>query len=361
MATLHTLMGKDYYHILGVDKTASKEDIKKAFRTLAHKYHPDKNSGDASKFKEASEAYAVLSDDEKRKQYDTYGSTFSQGGAGASGNPFGDFDFSQFGFGGNAGFSNIDFGDIFGDFFGGASERAPRGRDISVDIELSFSEAIFGTSKTIRVQKMMACNTCKGTGGSGTHACSHCEGKGKVRETRRSILGSFSTVRTCNTCFGTGSVPKETCTACKGGRIVRGEQELTLTIPPGINNKEMLRLSGAGEATPGGTSGDLYVRIHVRPHPTITKDGNDLVTTISIPLSSALLGTTIHIESLGESLPLHIPAGISHGEILKIKGKGVPYGKSKRGDIVAIIHITIPKKLSKNARQHIEELKKEGL
>lgn len=353
-------MAKDYYKILGVEKNASKEDIKKAFRTLAHKYHPDKNGGDASKFKEASEAYAVLSDDQKRAQYDQFGSNFQAGGAG--GNPFEGFDFSNFGFGGDASFQNIDFGDIFGDFFGGGRARTARGHDISVDLEISFTDSIFGTERTVALRKTFACETCSGTGGKGgeTKTCDTCGGQGQVRETRRSFLGAFSTVRQCSVCYGRGSVPKEQCITCKGSGVTKGTKEFSIKIPEGINHGEMLRLSGAGEAVSGGVPGDLYVRIHVKPHSSFKKVGFNLETEILINVTTALLGGEMALQTLDGEISLSIPPGVRDGEILRVKGKGVPH-KGKRGDIHVKVRIEIPRKLSKKARALIEELKDEGI
>ncbi len=351
-------MAKNYYEILGVKKDASKEEIKKAFRTLAHKYHPDKSGGDEAKFKEASEAYAVLSDDTKRGQYDQYGSAMPGGGGG---NPFEGFDFS--GFGGGAPF-NVDFGDIFGDFFGGGGHRVKRGQDITVDLELSFAESIFGVERVIRIRKGTSCDTCSGTGaksGSSEITCTVCGGQGQVRESKRSILGSFSTVRQCFECHGRGKVPKEKCDTCKGAGITRREVEITIAIPAGINHGEAVRLSGLGEAIPDGEPGDLFARIHVKSHPTLKKVGDNLVTDISIKLTTALLGGNYPLKTLDGDITVTIPAGVVHSEVLRIKGKGVPTTKGKRGDLLIKISIDLPKRLSKSAAKLVEELKNEGL
>lgn len=355
-------MAKDYYKILGVEKNASKEEIKKAFRKLAHQYHPDKNSGDEIKFKEASEAYSVLSDDQKRQQYDTYGSAFgSQGGAGGAG--FGGFDFS--GFAQNGQGFEFDLGDIFGEFFGGrGSERTRRGRDISVDIELAFSEAIFGVEKKISLTKTSKCTVCNATGakpGSKMKTCPTCNGKGKVQEARRSILGTFSTTKTCGTCHGAGQVPEEKCIECKGAGVLDKQQDLTVKIPPGMENDEIIRLSGAGEAVANGIPGDLYIKVHVIEHPLFVKEGFNILTNLTIKLSKALLGGEEKIETLDGEITLKIPNGISHGEVLRVRSKGVPNEKGKRGDLLVRISVDIPKKLSRNANKLVEELKKEGL
>jgi len=367
-------MSKDYYKILGVDKSASGDDIKKAFRKLAHEHHPDKKDGNADKFKEANEAYGVLSDENKRRQYDTYGSAF-QNGAGAGGfnpNDFGGgFDFSGFQQGGFGG-ANVEFdlGDIFGDFFGGGGRRQQqrRGSDISVDVPISFEESIFGVERTIVLNKTSVCAECAGSGakrGAKMKTCHTCNGKGKVSEVRRSIIGSFQTTRTCDTCHGSGKEPEEKCPICYGAGIQKRNQEIKVKIPSGLEDGEMIRLTGAGEAVSGGTSGDLYIKVHVKSHSIWHKDGHNLATDLSIKLSDALLGTNHTLKTLDGDIILKIPEGVAHGEILRIKGKGVPTtprGKDgHRGDALITIHITMPRKLSKDARRAIEDLKKEGI
>ncbi len=359
-------MAKDYYSILGVEKGASKEDIKKAFRTLAHKYHPDKKGGDEAKFKEINEAYGVLSDDAKRKQYDSFGSAGMGGGfnpgSGFSGfNGAQGFDFS--GFADANGFS-FDLGDIFGDMFGGQRARSRRGRDISVDIEIDFKESIFGAMRNLVVRKANICSHCKGSGGepgSKVETCKTCNGRGKITETRTSMFGTFSTVTTCTTCNGKSEVPTESCKECKGAGIIKGEKDVRVALPAGIEDGEMIRVTGAGEAIQNGTAGDLYVKIRVKPHPKFVKDGFDLVTTLPVKLSEALLGTTKEIETLEEKLSIDIPIGTQHGEEIKIKMKGVPAGGGRRGNLRIKVDIAMPKKLSSRQREMIEQLKTEGL
>ncbi len=360
---------KDYYKTLGVDKSATQDDIKKAFRKLAHQYHPDKTGGDDKKFKEFSEAYSVLSDETKRKQYDMYGSNFSNAGAGQqSGSPFGGgfegFDFSQFSRnGGGQGFE-FDMGDIFGDFFGGGNsrrEKVRRGRDISVDLEVTFSESIFGATKTVRLTKNNSCMVCEGTGAKSKGdlvKCSACDGSGRVVVNKRSIFGTFATESICNVCSGTGKVPREKCHKCHGAGIDKQESQLEIKVPAGINTGETLRLSGAGEAIAGGQTGDLYIRIHVKKHPVFTREENDLVTALDVKLSDALLGAEIPLQTLDGEITLSVPSGVNNGEILRIRGKGVPTGR-QRGDILVNIKVKMPKHLSKTARKTIEELKKE--
>jgi molecular chaperone DnaJ len=356
-------MAKNYYEILGIDKKASKDDVKKAFAKLAHKYHPDKTGGDETKFKEASEAYSVLSDEKKRAEYDAYGQTFNGNGPGGGfgGGSAGGFDFSGF----QNGDMEFDLGDIFGDFFGGGRRTTQkRGRDISIDIELSFSESIFGVERKILLNKVSSCEHCAGTGGEpGTEmkTCHTCNGQGIIHETRRSFIGSFTTQKTCDTCFGTGKVPKEKCKTCKGAGVYKKQSEITVKIPAGINPGEMIRLTGAGEAVSGGISGDLYIKVHIKSHHQFRKEGDNLVTDLNIKLSDALLGTEYSLETLDGPIILSIPAGITHDEILRVKGKGVPFDKNRRGDILVRIKIQLPKKLSREGKKLVEELKKEGV
>ncbi len=355
---------KDYYQILDVEKNASQDDIKRAFRKLATKYHPDKKTGDEARFKEISEAYSVLSDQKKRAEYDTHGRSFSGGGGGGQG--FGGFDFNSAQQNGQ-GFE-FDINDIFqgfGDIFGGGGAHAgkPRGRDISIDIELSLKDSVFGAKRTVLLTKNSTCEACSGSGatpGSSMQNCTTCNGNGKIRETRQSILGSFTTVRVCTTCNGKGQIPKEKCTTCRGHGIRKQEEEIVLTIPPGIEHGEMIRLAGRGEAVQAGVNGDLYVKIHVTQHKTIKRDGMHLRTDLAIKLTDALLGASYTVETFDGPVSIKIPEGIKNGEVLRIRQKGVGHG-SNRGDFLVRILIEIPHKLSRNARKLVEELRKEGV
>ncbi len=358
---------KDYYEILGVDKKAPKEEIKKAFRTLAHKYHPDKKTGDDAKFKEINEAYSVLSDDAKRSQYDQFGSAGPNsgfGGFGGQGGGFDGFDFSQFTQGNGQGFE-FDFGDIFGDVFGGGRRaQAKRGRDISIDLELSFEDSVFGVERTVLLNKVSKCVTCNGSGaekGSSLITCSTCNGKGSIREVKRTFFGQFESTTTCNICHGSGKIPESKCQTCKGQGIYKKETEIKVKIPAGIDNGEMIRLTGGGEAVSGGTTGDLYIKIYVKKHPLFRKDGANLVMDLGVKLSDALLGGEHNVSTLDGDIKLKIPEGVTHGEILRIKGRGVPQNKNQRGDILVKINIALPKKLSREARKIIESLKNEGI
>jgi molecular chaperone DnaJ len=367
-------MAKDYYQILGIDKKASKDEIKKAFRTLAHKYHPDKKGGDEAKFKEINEAYTVLSDDKKRAEFDAYGRVFSdgagpggQGGFGGFGGAggFGGFDFSQFTQGANGEGFEMNFGDIFSEMFGGGrGARARRGRDISIDAELSFEESVFGVTRKILLNKTSTCKVCSGSGGApGTKfsTCKTCNGKGKVREVKSTILGSFATERPCTDCAGSGKMPEEKCKNCHGAGVSKQENEISVKIPSGIEDGEMIRLTGAGESVSGGTAGDLYIKVHVKRHPQFRKDGQNLVTDLKVKLSDALLGAEYQLKTLDGNVTLKIPAHIGFGEVLRIKGKGVPNDRGNRGDLMVRVVIELPKSLSKNAKKMLEELKKEGV
>jgi molecular chaperone DnaJ len=359
---------KNYYETLGVAKSASEDDIKKAFMKLAQKYHPDKKGGDEAKFKEVSEAYAVLSDKKKRAEYDTYGRTF----AGGSSQGAGGFDFSNFqGFEGFQGFNNgngqafeFDLGDIFGEFFGGAGGKRNRGRDISIDIELPFRESIFGSERRVLITKMSLCNVCKGTGakqGSKMVTCPTCNGKGDIRETRNSFFGNFTSQRTCPRCHGKGEVPETPCETCHGDGVVKQEEEIHVVVPAGVSDGEMIRMPGRGEAIAGAGAGDLYVKLHVKPDPRFTREGNTLTTSLSIKLTDALLGGKYRASTLEGEESIDVPAGVAHGEIIRVHGRGVPYGRGSRGDLHVRIDIEFPKKLSKTARELIEKLRSEGL
>ena len=367
-------MAKDYYELLGIEKKASKEEIKKAFRTLAHKYHPDKKDGDANKFKEINEAYSVLSDDKKKQQYDTYGSSNFAGAQGEQGGfnggqgfgGFGDFDFSQFTQGGNNANFEFDLGDIFGDVFGGGKRRAQakRGRDISIDIELSFEDSIFGVERTVLLNKTSICTVCGGTGaehGSEMAQCNTCNGKGSVREMKQTFFGQFESVKTCDVCHGSGKVPKVKCKVCNGHGILKKESEIKVKIPAGIDNGEMIRLSGGGEAISGGQAGDLYIKIYVKNHSQFHREGQNLVMDLNIKLSQALLGGDYLLKTLDGDITVKIPESVNFGEVLRVKGKGVPVDERRRGDILIKINIILPKKLSKDSKKLIEELKKEGI
>ncbi len=364
-------MAKDYYETLGVNKGATKDEIKKAFHKKAHMYHPDKNKGDDSKFKEVNEAYQVLSDDQKRARYDQFGSAdgpMGGGGYGGQQGGFGGFDFSGFQNGGGMEFDMGDLGDIFGDFFGGGMgnrgrSQAKRGRDISTEIDISFEDSIFGVSRKILITKQSFCDICKGNGakvGTKMDTCKTCNGQGQIREMKRSMLGTFQSVRACDHCSGSGKIPHEKCSECKGHGVKQKQEEINITIPEGINNGEMIRMTGMGEAIKGAQAGDLYIKINVRPHNVFRRDGSNLTMDLPIKLTDALLGMKYNLKTLDGELEIKIPEGINHNELLRVRGKGVPNGRS-RGDIILRIQVKMPNKLSKKAKDLIEKLKEDGI
>lgn len=357
-------MAVDYYQVLGVDKKSSQDDIKKAFRKLAHKYHPDKAGGDEKKFKEISEAYAVLSDEKKRAEYDAYGRVF-QGAGGPSG--FEGFDFSQFGgFGGAQGF-DINIDDLFGgfsDIFGGSRRSERRGRDISIDIEISFKDSVFGIERKVLLNKDSACGACSGSGaerGTKTKTCPTCNGKGSIVESQRSPFGTFSVSRVCATCHGTKEVPEKPCTVCRGTGVERKEEEIVVAIPAGIDNGQVMRMSQMGEAIQGGKPGDLYIKIHVAADKRFRKEGINLVTEMPVKVTDALLGADYTLETLDGPMTVTVPQLRSPDEILRVKGKGVPVGAGKRGDLLIRIQVEFPHRLSKQAIEHLKKLKEDGI
>ena len=353
---------KDYYAILGLERGASKDEVKKAFRKLAGQYHPDKKTGNEEKYKEVTEAYAVLGDDKKKAEYDAYGHAFSGGGGGAGYGGFNWADFQQAGGFGAQGFE-FDLNDIFQNFGFGGARQAARGRDVSIDINLTFEESIFGVTRKVLLTKNNTCSHCSGTGakaGAGTTTCTTCAGHGKIRESRQSIMGSFTTVRECSVCHGTGQIPKERCGHCAGAGVVRSQEEITIKVPAGISNGEVIRMTGRGEAMPHGAPGDLYIKVHVEPHPTIKRDGNNLTSPLPIKLTDAILGAVYHVTTLDGVVDIKIPAGIAHGELLRIREKGVPTDRG-RGDFLVRISVETPKKLSRKAQKLVEELRAEGI
>ncbi len=362
-------MAKDYYKILGIEKTASVDDIKAAFRKLAHQHHPDKAGGNAEKFKEANEAFQVLSDPQKRGQYDQFGATFeqaqSQGG-------YGGFDgFRDFS-GAAQGFDASDLGDIFGNLgdmfgFGGSASRrsggrkAKRGRDIQVDVEIDLKEAAFGAVKKINLYKQSACDVCGGSGvepGSKMTSCRECGGRGQVQSTQRTILGSFQTVVPCSACDGQGERAEKSCKHCGGRGAVKKQEEISIKIPAGIDDGEAIRLAGYGEvAGKGGSAGDLYVRLRVRSDSRFTRKDFDLYIKKNISFTQAALGDTMEVETLDGPIKLAIPEGVQSGQMIRLKGKGITklHGNG-RGDLYVEVVVMTPKRLSRRQRELLKEL-----
>lgn len=365
-------MATDYYYILGVSKGSSDDEIKKAYRKMAHKHHPDKTGGDEKKFKEINEAYQVLSDKSKRQQYDQFGKTFDQGGSGgfsSQGGPSGGWDFSGFDFGQGAGgfeFGGTDFEDIFSNVFGGGrSRKQKRGQDIQVDVEIDFSEMVSGAKRKINLYKSAVCDKCDGSGGepgANIKTCPTCHGAGQVQKTSRSFFGSFSQVITCPDCQGEGKSYEKKCSKCGGDGRIKKEQEIEINIPAGIASGQTISMQGAGEAGgKGARSGDLYILVRVKNHKKFTRQDNDILSTEEISFSLATLGGEIEIETIEGNLILKIPAGTQSGETFRIREKGVPdvHGRGRGNHLVKII-VRIPKKLSREQRRLIEELEKAG-
>lgn len=353
---------KDYYQILGIPRNASKEEIKKAYRRLALKYHPDKSGGNEERFKEINEAYHVLMDEQKRAEYDRYGRVFVGDMGGMGGFDFSDFSERM------ADFESFDLGDIFGDIFGFSAgtrkTRPKRGRDISIDLEISFEEAVFGTERKVILTKLGVCDKCRGKGGeeeAGFKTCSVCQGRGKVHETRRSFFGTISSLVECSECHGRGRIPEKKCSSCRGEGVLSKREEVNIKIPGGIEDGQMIKLSGEGEATAYGIPGDLYVKIHVQPHSVFQGSGSNLLMNLEIRLSDALLGGEKEIKTLDGIIKVKIPAGIDSGEILRVRGRGIPREGRGRGDLLIKIIIKIPKRLSGHAKKIIEDLRKEGI
>lgn len=359
-------MPRDYYEILGIGKSASPDEIKKAYRKLAHKYHPDKGQGNEDKFKEVNEAYQVLSNSEKRTQYDQYGQTFEQAqrsGQGFGGNPFGagGFDFSGFGQGG----IEFDIGDIFGDLFGGANrkQRRTKGIDVEKPVTIDFDEAVFGVTKEISLEKTDKCKDCKGSGAEGDSkvvTCPVCHGQGQIRTQRRTIFGNVASAAVCDKCEGDGKIPEVPCKTCHGRGVNRQHKKLEIKIPAGIDNNQRIRISGEGEVGYRGSSaGDLYLLIRVRPNKDFTRDGFNLYKNIPVSFTQAALGAKVIVATMDGDIELKIPAGTQSGKVFRIGGNGVPFINSeKRGDLYVTARVVVPHKLSKKETELLEELAK---
>lgn len=350
---------KDYYEVLGVQKSASQDEIKSAFRKLAKKYHPDvsKEPDAEAKFKEIQEAYAVLSDEEKRKQYDQFGHAAFQGGAGGAGGGFGGFDFS--------GFSYDDiFDNIFGGFggFGGSSRRtsnrATKGNDSLVKMTLTFEEAVYGTKKEIELEVTETCDHCHGKGGFDETTCEHCHGSGTITSEQHTIFGSFLSKTTCPHCGGKGKSYRRKCSKCNGTGKIRVEKELEIKVPAGVDTGNRLRLSGKGSAgTNGGPNGDLYIEFTVKDHEFYVRDEDDIYLEVPLTLTEAILGCKKEIPTLYGNVNLTVPAGSESGDKQRIKGKGIHNDSTHRkGDMYIVLKVITPKKLSKEQKRLIEML-----
>lgn len=348
---------RDYYEVLGVSRGASDDDLKKAYRRLAIQLHPDRNPGNKQaeeRFKEVNEAYQVLSDPERRAQYDRFGHSAFQGAPGQG--PFGGFDFSQ-------GFEEV-FSDIFGDFFGTgrgrARSRSRRGDDLRYDLEVEFEEAARGTEKVVRFQRLTLCEACNGTrargGSTGARQCPNCRGSGQVRTQQ----GFFSISTTCSQCRGEGTIISDPCPKCQGQGRLRKQESLSVRIPPGVDNGSRLKLRGEGEAGyGGGTPGDLYVIIHVKEHSLFVRQENHIVIEVPISFPQAALGCEIEVPTLEGKVNLKVPSGTQSGKVLRLKGKGIVdlhgYG---RGDQLIRVVVETPRSLTTRQRELLEEFAK---
>ena len=363
-------MAKDLYSILGVSKGASQEEIKQAFRKLAHQHHPDKKTGNAEKFKEINAAYQVLGDEAKRKQYDQFGSTDEHPGFGGQGGGFGGFSWEDImrqagGGGGGINFDLGDLGDIFGFGGGRRQSRGPqRGQDIQAEMTIEFEEAVKGAKRTISFSREEKCSTCHGNGGepgAKITTCVDCQGAGQQTQAQRTPFGTFQVRTTCRTCGGEGQSYEKRCKTCAGTGLKNARAQIVLNVPAGIDDGETLRVSGEGQAgRKGGTTGDLFVHIRVRPSKMYMRQGYDIVSKATISFPMAALGATLATETVNGTVNLDIPAGTQSGAILRIKDAGITrlHGRGK-GDHLVHITVQTPTKLSKQARKLMEELKVE--
>jgi molecular chaperone DnaJ len=371
-------MAKDYYNILGVGKTASGEEIKKAYRKLAHEYHPDKTGGSDTKFKEINEAYQVLSDTTKRAQYDRFGAAGVNGAAGAAGGFGGDWGGFQNG-GAQVNWGGFDpesvsgmgdFGDIFESIFegfGGQPRRKTyeKGSDLETQEPITLEEAFRGIVKNLKIKTFVQCGECKGKGaepGSEFEKCSVCGGQGEVREQRRTFFGTFSQVKVCEKCHGAGEIPKSPCHVCHGSGRIMSVREIKVDIRPGVEDNQLIKMNGMGEAGERGTAaGDLYIRIRVKPHSVFERHGADLVVSRDLDVLTLLLGKKIEIPTIaGGKVSIEVPAGFNLGENLRVSGEGMPrFGSYGRGDLLVSFIVKAPKKPSGKAKKILEDLEKE--
>ncbi|MDE7404389.1 MAG: molecular chaperone DnaJ [Lachnospiraceae bacterium] len=349
---------RDYYEVLGIDKNADDADIKKAYRALAKKYHPDMNPGDAEaekKFKEASEAYAILSDPEKKRQYDQFGHAAFEGGGGG----YGGFDFNS------ADFSDI-FGDIFGDFFGGGrkgrgSNGPMKGANIRTSVRITFEEAVFGVDKEIELTLKDECKTCHGTGakpGTSPETCQKCGGKGQVVFTQQSFFGTVRNVQTCPECNGTGKVIKEKCADCHGSGYIANRKKIQVSIPAGIDNGQSVRIRDKGEpGSNGGPRGDLLVEVIVGRHPIFQRQDYNIYSTVPVSFAVAALGGDVLVDTVDGKVLYEVKPGTQTDTKVRLKGKGVPTLRNKevRGDHYVTLVVQTPDKLSHEAKELLKQ------
>ncbi|MDQ0204281.1 molecular chaperone DnaJ [Pectinatus haikarae] len=353
---------RDYYEVLGVSKDATEADIKKAFRKMARKYHPDLNKDNAKeaeeKFKEANEAYEVLSDSQKRAQYDQFGHAAFEGGGGGGAGGFGGF--------GGFGDGSSDFGDIFDAFFGGGGRSGgrrqgpQRGDDLRYNLEIDFEEAAFGKEAELTIPRTEECKTCHGSGaapGTQPEECPKCHGTGQVQEVHNTPFGRMVNARTCDRCGGTGKIVKKPCPDCRGEGHTRIRRKINVKIPAGVDDNSRIRVSGGGEAGDrGGSPGDLYVYITVRPHKIFHRNGNDVICEVPVSFVQASLGDKIEVPTLDGKVEISVPAGIQSGTILRMKGKGIAYLRGNgRGDQHVKVKVLTPQKLTSRQKELLRE------
>lgn len=363
-------MSRDYYNILGISRDASEDEIKKAFRKKAHKFHPDKENGDEERFKEINEAYQVLGDESKRKQYDQFGTTFEgRGGQGGFNGFRSNFQQGQGPFGFNFRTSTEDYedlGDIFSDLFGGSfsqSKRQKQGRNINIDLDITLKEAYSGTTKKVDLARPRRCPECNGSGaepGTSFKTCSTCQGQGKVRSQSNILFGSFSQVRVCPECKGKGEIPEEKCSRCRGRGVITETDELKLEIPRGVENGQRIRFRGKGEEGPQGVqAGDLYATINITNSTPFEREKKNLYYDLEVDFPQAALGDKVKVPTMEKEVSLRIPKGIESGKKIRLKGKGMPSIRAGYGDLYVRIQVKTPKRLSRKARKLLKRLQKE--
>jgi molecular chaperone DnaJ len=353
---------RDYYEVLGVGKSASTDELKKAYRRLAVQHHPDRG-GDEAKFREVSEAYEVLKDEAKRKRYDQFGHAGVGSSAASDGNPFA-------GFGGGAqdfsfDFGDLGLGDIFGSFFGGdmggGRSRQSRGQDVETSIEISFEQAVFGTEVDLNLTMQDSCSHCSGTTvepGYDLKTCDNCGGKGQVTNVMRTVFGNIQQSAPCPKCEGRGQIPEKVCTVCHGKGTQRRSQTIGLKVPAGIDDGATIRLREHGEAIAHGPKGDLYVNIRVKPHKKFTREGDLILSTEHISMIDAALGIEIDVETVDGPVRMKVPAGTQSGTDFKLSGHGVPHlNKNSRGAHIVTIAVDTPTKLTKDQKTLLEQLR----
>lgn len=366
-------MSKDYYQILGVTREASAEEIKKAYYRLAHQHHPDKG-GDEKKFKEISEAYQVLSNKDKRDQYDKFGRVFEGAGSG----PAPGFDFQWFwgkspfsGTGQDMEFEFEDLGEMMEDMFGFSSSRKKRefkrGQDIEIELRLSLEEILKDREKEITLLKEIVCSRCQGSGaepGSPVNECFSCRGTGQVQQIRKMLFGSFTRFVICPECKGEGQKPEKRCNVCQGEGRIKGRESVKILVPAGVDSNQVIKVAGKGQAgRRGGKPGDLYVKIAIKPHPVFKRKGDDLYAAVPVSFSRAALGGEVQVPTVdGSGIWLKVSEGVESGQVLRISGKGIPrFSGSGSGDMYVELIVKTPKKLTKKQRELLEKLKEEGI